>query len=155
VFPVAVLGDLEQHVMAVLWRARRPLSVREVHELLHYSRSVAYTTVMTVLDRLAKKGTVDRRLDGRAWLYSSSKSCVDLHVDEILALLAGCGEGHGRAILAAVEARLGEVAQLGQESCLTTGDPAWTPPVRGCAFAAACAAAALDCGACPSRAVAS
>nr|NLI50395.1 BlaI/MecI/CopY family transcriptional regulator [Propionibacterium sp.] len=147
---MAVLGDLEQHVMAVLWRAGRPLSVREVHEALHYSRTVAYTTVMTVLDRLAKKGVLERRLEGRAWLYDSRRSCVELHVDEILALLAGCGEGHGRAILAAVEARLGEVAQLGQESCLRTGDPAWTPPARTCSFAAA-----NDCGACPSRAAAS
>lgn len=150
-FVVAVLGDLEQHVMAVLWRAQRSLSVREVHEMLHYSRDVAYTTVMTVLDRLSKKGVVERRIDGRAWLYTSPKSCVDLHVDEILALLAGCGEGHGRAILAAVEARLSEVAQAGQESCMTTGDPAWTPPARLCAFSVACAAASLDCGVCPSR----
>ncbi len=141
--------------MAVLWRAGRPLSVREVHDLLRYPRSVAYTTVLTVLDRLAKKGTVDRRLDGRAWLYSSTKSCVDLHVDQILALLAGCGEGHGRAILAAVGARLGEVARPGQESCLTTGDPAWTPPAGVCPFAAACAAAAADCTTCPTRAAAS
>lgn len=152
---MAVLGDLEQHVMAVLWRAQRALSVREVHELLHYTRPVAYTTVMTVLDRLAKKDVVERRLDGRAWLYRSTKSCVDLHVDEILALLGGCGEGHARAILAGVEERMGSVVQAGQESCLTTGDPAWTPPARICAFAAACAAADLDCAACPSRAAAS
>lgn len=160
---MAVLGDLEQHVMAVLWRARSPLSVREVHESLHYSREVAYTTVMTVLDRLSKKGVVERQLDGRAWLYRATKACVDLHVDEILAMLSGCGEGHARSILADVEARLPEVFVAGQESCLTTGDPAWTPPGdrartplgRACTYAAACASQDLDCRVCPSRAVAS
>jgi len=152
---MAVLGDLEQHVMAVLWRAQRPLSVREVHEGLHYVRDVAYTTVMTVLDRLAKKGVVERRLDGRAWLYTSLKTCVDLHVDEILSMLTGCGEGHARAIIAAVSERLADVHIAGQESCLTTGDPAWTPPGRICSFAAACRSVDLDCVTCPSRLAAS
>ncbi len=148
---MAVLGDLEQHVMAVLWRAQTPVSVRDVHERLHYSRDVAYTTVMTVLDRLGKKGVVERRLEGRAWLYRPLKTCVDLHVDEILALLAGCGQGHAEAILAGVQARVGEVHLAGQESCLRPGDPAWTP-ARVCSFASACAAADLDCAQCPSRA---
>lgn len=152
---MAVLGDLEQHVMAVLWRAKTPLSVREVHERLHYSREVAYTTVMTVLDRLAKKEVVERALVGRAWVYSSTKTCVDLHVDEILAMLAGCGEGHAQAILAGVTARIESVHVAGQESCLTTGDPAWTPPEpRICSFAAACRSADLDCQSCPSKRVA-
>ena len=148
---MAVLGDLEQHVMAVLWRAQKPLSVREVHESLHYGREVAYTTVMTVLDRLAKKSVVERQLDGRAWLYNALKTCVDLHVDEILALLSGCGEGHARAILDAVERRVKDVRVDGQDSCLSTGDPAWTPPGKACSFAAACLAADLDCQVCPSR----
>lgn len=148
---MAVLGDLEQHVMAVLWRAQNPLSVREVHESLHYSREVAYTTVMTVLDRLAKKSVVERRLDGRAWLYSSLKTCVDLHVDEILAILSGCGEGHARAILARVEERIAEVQIADQDSCLRSGDPAWTPEATVCSFAVVCLAADLDCQVCPSR----
>mgnify|MGYP003759364305 FL=1 len=150
VFLMAVLGDLEQHVMAVLWRAGASLSVRDVYERLHYARDVAYTTVLTVLDRLAKKGTVERTLDGRAWLYRSTKSCVDLHVEEILGLLGGCGQGHAERIMAEVTRRLPEVWQPGQESCLTTGDPAWTPPARGCEFAAACAAAGVECSSCPS-----
>lgn len=148
---MAVLGDLEQHVMAVLWRARKPLSVRDVHELLHYSREVAYTTVLTVLDRLAKKSVVERKLDGRAWLYRPLKTCVDLHVDEILALLSGCGNGHADEILDGVRARLPEVVIAGQHSCLTSGDPAWTPPARACMFINACMAAGLNCSECPAN----
>ena len=149
-FLMAVLGDLEQHVMAVLWRTGAPLSVRDVHARLHYCREVAYTTVLTVLDRLAKKGAVERTLDGRAWSYRATKSCVDLHVEEIVALLTGCGQGHAEQIMAEVQVRLPGVWQAGQQSCLTTGDPDWTPPARGCSFVAACAAAGLECSSCPS-----
>lgn len=138
--------------MAVLWRAQKPLSVRDVHEGLHYPRDVAYTTVLTVLDRLAKKDVVLRERDGRAWLYRAHKSCVDLHVDEILAMLTGCGAGHADQIMAAVTQRLDGVAVAGQESCLTSGDPAWKPERTLCMFERACGAAGLDCSACPAQA---
>ena len=47
------------------------LTVREVHETVGTQRELAYTTVMTVLDRLAKKGLVTQERDGRAYLYSA------------------------------------------------------------------------------------
>lgn len=56
--------------MDVLWDGDGDLSVREVHEKLETGRDLAYTTVMTVLDRLAKKNVVTRTRDGRAWRYS-------------------------------------------------------------------------------------
>lgn len=56
--------------MDVLWDSDGRLSVREVHESLGEHRDLAYTTVMTVLDRLAKKKVVTRVRDGRAWQYS-------------------------------------------------------------------------------------
>ena len=62
-------GALEQQVMVLLWRAGEPLTVAEVQELLARDRDLAYTTVMTVLDRLAKKGLARRERRGRAWCY--------------------------------------------------------------------------------------
>ena len=53
-------GELEQQVMVLLWRAGEPLTVADVQELLARERDLAYTTVMTVLDRLAKKGLARR-----------------------------------------------------------------------------------------------
>ncbi|MGL5864890.1 MAG: BlaI/MecI/CopY family transcriptional regulator [Dermatophilaceae bacterium] len=44
-------------------------TVRDVHDILSGTREIAYTTVLTVLDRLAKKGLVTRERDGRAWRY--------------------------------------------------------------------------------------
>ncbi len=60
--------------MDVLWRPETPpRSVREVLDELT-GRDLAYTTVLTVLDRLAKKGFVHRILDGRAWQYTAAVS---------------------------------------------------------------------------------
>ncbi len=65
------LGDLERVIMERLWDTAtvRGATVREVHEALEKDRDIAYTTVMTVLDRLAKKELVTRDRDGRAWRY--------------------------------------------------------------------------------------
>ncbi len=62
-------GDLEMAIMDVMWSAERPCAVREVRERLHYNRPVAYTTVMTVMDILHRKGVLRRDKDGRAWRY--------------------------------------------------------------------------------------
>ena len=50
------------------------VTVREVHGSLDGDRELAYTTVMTVLDRLAKKDLVTRERDGRAWRYLPADS---------------------------------------------------------------------------------
>ena len=62
------LGELERAIMDVLWETDVPLTVREVSMRLT-ERNLAHTTVMTVLDRLAKKGFAVRQRDGRAWRY--------------------------------------------------------------------------------------
>jgi predicted transcriptional regulator len=62
------LGELERAIMEVLWETDTPLTVREVSGGLT-QRNLAHTTVMTVLDRLAKKGFARRERDGRAWRY--------------------------------------------------------------------------------------
>lgn len=67
------LGELERSVMNVLWDADAPATVRDVLDALDASgdhRDLAYTTVMTVLDRLGTKEMVQRARDGRAFRYS-------------------------------------------------------------------------------------
>lgn len=59
--------------MEVLWDRGEPCLVRDVVRALT-ARDLAYTTVMTVLDRLEKKGVVRRRRDGRAWRYEAVSS---------------------------------------------------------------------------------
>ena len=109
---MAVLGELEHRIMAVLWASDQPVSVRTVHETLQADKDLAYTTVMTVLDRLAKKGLVLREQQGRAWIYRPAQSQADLLAAEIVQVLAEA-EGKDAAVWQAVLAKLGaERAQI-------------------------------------------
>jgi predicted transcriptional regulator len=56
--------------MAVLWEAAGPLTVAGVLARIRPRRPVAYTTVMTQLDKMARKGVLARRLRGKAYQYS-------------------------------------------------------------------------------------
>ncbi|HEX2872531.1 MAG TPA: BlaI/MecI/CopY family transcriptional regulator [Polyangiaceae bacterium] len=68
--PRKPLGELESAVLGALWDSRGKLSVREVLECLERSGSeLAYTTVLTVLDRMHDKGLVLREKDGKAFTY--------------------------------------------------------------------------------------
>lgn len=102
---MSLLGELERAVMEVLWQTDAALSVRDVHAALA-DRDLAYTTVMTVLDRLAKKGICSRELEGRAWLYRPARTCVELHVAEVLDLIDGCSHCGRREIWERVGAAL-------------------------------------------------
>ncbi|AZK95729.1 BlaI/MecI/CopY family transcriptional regulator [Streptomyces sp. SID5473] len=65
------LGELEDAVMTRVWQWNRPVTVREVLEDLQQDRSIAYTTVMTVMDNLHQKGWVRREVEGRAYRYTA------------------------------------------------------------------------------------
>ncbi len=67
------MGALEAEVLEQLWQAERPLTVQEVSSALS-GRPRAYTTVMTILTRLAEKGLVERSRVGRSYVYRASGS---------------------------------------------------------------------------------
>lgn len=69
-----MLGSLEAEVMEVMWAAHEPLSVRTVLERLNEDRDadLAYTTVMTVMTRLADKEILRRERDKRGYLYEAA-----------------------------------------------------------------------------------
>jgi predicted transcriptional regulator len=60
--------------MRAAWSADQAVTVREVRECLDYYHPVAYTTVMTVMEILHRKGLLLRVKDGRAWRYQPSES---------------------------------------------------------------------------------
>lgn len=64
------LGDLEAQVMRRIWARQEPVTVRDVLGDLERERPIAYTTVMTVMDNLRKKGWLRRTAEGRAYQYS-------------------------------------------------------------------------------------
>lgn len=65
------LGRLETEVMQRAW-ARKEISVRDLHAEM--AGRLAYTTLMTTMDRLHKKGLLKRRKDGKAYIYSAAMS---------------------------------------------------------------------------------
>ncbi|MFZ0530548.1 MAG: BlaI/MecI/CopY family transcriptional regulator [Propionicimonas sp.] len=101
---MAMLGELEQAVMEILWSRSHRLSVRDVHDLLSADRDLAYTTVMTVLDRLAKKGLVVRNLEARAWWYVPARSRAEEAASEMLEVLARLSSDERSQVLAELNA---------------------------------------------------
>lgn len=81
-------GELEAQVLDVLWSADAAMTPGEVQTALAARRrSLAYTTVMTVLTRLWNKGIVDRKPAGRAFAYRpvlSREDTVAQHMSELL-----------------------------------------------------------------------
>src|SRR5580693_4864745 len=67
-------AELEAVIMDRLWEWGRPVLVREVVEDLRDKRGLAYTTVMTVMENLYRKGWLRRERDGRAWRYEPTGS---------------------------------------------------------------------------------
>src|ERR1700685_921992 len=67
-------GELEAVIMDRLWDQGRPMLVREMVEDLRSDRSLSYTTVMTVMENLHRKGWLRRERDGRAWRYEPTGS---------------------------------------------------------------------------------
>ena len=86
--------------MEVVWRASAQLSVRDVHE--HLRQPVAYTTVMTTLDRLYKKGLLVRSKDGRAYRYEPALRRHQLAMAMVSNLVDDIGE-HDRELLDELE----------------------------------------------------
>jgi predicted transcriptional regulator len=58
--------------MTIVWASRSPVSGQEVAEKLAESRANAYTTILTVLDRLREKGMVRRFREGRIYRYEAA-----------------------------------------------------------------------------------
>jgi predicted transcriptional regulator len=80
------LGRLEFRLMEILW-SRGECNVRDVVQELDHP--LAYTTVMTTLDRLYKKGLLDRRMRERAFLYSARFSREQWECSRAESFLAG------------------------------------------------------------------
>jgi predicted transcriptional regulator len=81
-----VFGRLERRVMDVVWQ-RGESSVHDVHDAL--DESLAYTTVMTTLDRLYRKNLLRRRKLGRAFIYSAVAPREQLQGSVFASLLQG------------------------------------------------------------------
>ena len=67
-------GDLEAVIMHRVWDHGGPVTVRELFEELQAERVIAYTTVMTTMDNLHRKGWLARVKEGKAYRYTATAS---------------------------------------------------------------------------------
>jgi predicted transcriptional regulator len=88
----SVLGPLETRLLELLWAQGCPATVRQIRRTLP---ELAYTTIMTTLDRLYRKGLVRREKDGRAFAYAPRYTRAEL-LGELLS-------GHLANLLGATE----------------------------------------------------
>ncbi|GAB3382522.1 BlaI/MecI/CopY family transcriptional regulator [Amycolatopsis echigonensis] len=100
------LGELESAAMDVLWRAGEARTVREVLDELN--RDLAYTTVLTVLDHLHRKGWVAREKRSRAYCYTPTRSREEAAARAMRNLLADVGDPDGVLLHFAQSASEGE-----------------------------------------------
>ena len=97
------LAPLELECMNTLW----PLgegTVRDIQQQLVPVRPRAYTTIMTIMDRLAHKGIVTRRKSGRAWLYRPNLSAEDARTHAVARHVEGFFDGSPTALAAHLSA---------------------------------------------------
>jgi len=91
-------GDLEAVIMDRLWTWNRPATVREVLDDMQAYREIAYTTVMTVMDNLYRKGVLAREKDGRAWRYVPVRSRDEYAAELLYSVLDEAGD-RGAALM--------------------------------------------------------
>jgi predicted transcriptional regulator len=111
---------LELACLRALWRLEEA-NVKAVQELVGVSRPLAYTTIMTVLDRLVRKGKLTRRKTGRSFVYAPSQTrdamrrlavreLVDGYFDgseaELIAFLRNSGQAAAHAQSVEAENRI-------------------------------------------------
>jgi predicted transcriptional regulator len=92
----SLFGALELRVLDVLWERRDEATVRDV--LPHFPNA-AYTTVMTTMERLHRKGALERRKAGRAFLYRSAQSREELESRVIVRALESLLDGNAEPVL--------------------------------------------------------
>ncbi|HSP77757.1 MAG TPA: BlaI/MecI/CopY family transcriptional regulator [Myxococcaceae bacterium] len=95
------LGTLESSVMEIIWARSEPMTAREVCDRMTGERERAYTTIMTTLDRLHRKGLLVRHRDGVAWRYAPALSRADFEKGLADGLAEEILQVHTEAALAA------------------------------------------------------
>ena len=109
------LAPLALECLIVLWPMGEG-TVRDIHQALAASRPRAYTTVMTIMDRLAQKGIVGRRKIGRAFLYRPMLSAEEARLKAVEKIVDGFFDGSREALAAHLSGRgtvFPELASMG------------------------------------------
>ena len=98
-------GDLETVIMGLVWGHDRPVTVRELFDELRQDRVIAYTTVMSTMDNLHRKGWLARVKEGKAYRYTATASREEYSARLMREALAGGGDTE--AVLSHFVAQMG------------------------------------------------
>ena len=93
-----VFGELETVVMAQLWANDGQGTVREVVDQLRADREIAYTTVLSTMENLHRKGHLRREREGKAFRYNTTLSHAE-HIAGLMREVLSDGEKHTTAVL--------------------------------------------------------
>jgi len=93
------LAPLELDCMNALWSVGEG-TVRQIQQIMVATRPRAYTTIMTILDRLAQKGIVAREKSGRAYLYRANLTAEQARTHAVERIVDGFFEGSSQALAA-------------------------------------------------------
>jgi predicted transcriptional regulator len=98
-------GDLEAVIMHRVWEHDEPVTVRELFDELAAERTIAYTTVMSTMDNLHRKGWLDRVREGKAYRYTATASREEYSARLMREALADGGDAE--AVLSHFVAQIG------------------------------------------------
>ena len=85
-------GELEAVIMHRVWDHGGPVTVRELFDKLQQERAIAYTTVMTTMDNLHRKGWLARVKEGKAYRYTATASRAEYSARLMREALDGGGD---------------------------------------------------------------
>jgi predicted transcriptional regulator len=111
-----------------LWTEQRPMLVRDVVDALARERQLAYTTVMTVMDILHRKGWLQRERDGRAWRYQATGTRAQ-YTAELMRQALSTSDDRSTALAQFVaQMSLNDAALLRQALDAASSEASPTPP---------------------------
>lgn len=102
-----MLTPLELDIMKAVWR-KPPVTVRDVQETIRPARNLAYTTVMTLMDRLYQKGFLTRQLQSRSHLYSPAIDYGDVRDEAVKTLINSFFDGSETGLLEFLSGETGQ-----------------------------------------------
>jgi predicted transcriptional regulator len=92
------LGETEMEVLQHVWRMKRA-TVAEVQECILKKRKIAYTTIMTVMKKLADKGYLQYEKDGATYVYEPAQSQEEVQQNLIQHLVTKAFDGSPAALI--------------------------------------------------------
>jgi len=120
------LAPLELECLSALWPMGEG-TVRDIHRELAAARPRAYTTVLTIMDRLAQKGIVTRRKVGRAFRYQANLSADEARLKAVEKIVEGFFDGSPDALAAHLAARGAAAPAFSAPSDAVVDVPAGVP----------------------------